>query len=82
LAGRKGFTQDQALAQQRLGECYMAMGGARSDAVYHIGEALKLYDLWGSHAVVNHLRKKYESLLAPVSSIDMVPSYERGNSFA
>jgi len=75
LAGRKGFTQDQALAQQRLGECYTAMGGARSDAVY-------LYDLWGSHAVVNHLRKKYESLLAPVSSIDMVPSYERGNSFA
>ncbi|CAB9497399.1 Transcriptional regulator [Seminavis robusta] len=68
LAGRKGFLQDQALAQQHLGEYYLTLG-KRDEAGYHIGEAVKLFEIWGAQAVADMLKEKYVQLLAPVPSV-------------
>lgn len=69
LAGRKGFMHDHALAQQLLGEYHIELGSRRDDAIYHIREAIKLFQIWGADAVAENLREKHLSLLAPVQAV-------------
>lgn len=68
LAGRKGFLQDQALAQQQLGEYYLVLG-KQDEAIYHIREAIRVFQVWGASFVADKLQEKHASLLAPVDSV-------------
>ncbi|CAB9496390.1 Transcriptional regulator [Seminavis robusta] len=65
FAGRRGFTNDQALANERLGGFFLRQG-LDDDAKYHLGEAIKLYRQWGAHAKCDILHKVYEKLLPPI----------------
>lgn len=66
FAGRRGFTQDRALAHERFGEHLVRLGNDHvQDAEFQIGEAIKLYEEWEAHAKVELMRKQYHELLAP-----------------
>jgi hypothetical protein len=72
-AGRRAFTQDQALAHERFGEHLVRLGpGHVSEAIFQIGEALKLYGEWGAKAKVQLLQKKHEQLLSLPMEIKLV----------
>lgn len=63
-AGRRGLTQDQALAHECFADHFRRRGlNYSKDAEYHLTEALKLYEEWGAHAKVEQLQARYDSLL-------------------
>jgi hypothetical protein len=69
-AGRRGLTQDRALAHERYGEHLARLGpDHQPDAEFQIGEAIKLYEEWGAHAKVRRMRKAHERLLSPPHEI-------------
>ena len=71
LAGRRGFTNDEALAHERFGEHALHLGDL-NDALYHFERAITLYQEWGAHAKVLQLRSAHSSLqLAPQIEISI-----------
>ena len=64
VAGRRGFTNDEALAHERFGEHALHLGDL-NDASYHFERAIALYQEWGAHARVLQLRSAHNSLLLP-----------------
>jgi hypothetical protein len=71
-AGRRGLTQDRALAHERYGEHLHRLGQERlQDAEFQIGEALKLYEEWGGFAKVQLLGKLYRTVVSPPSEIQI-----------
>jgi Flp pilus assembly protein TadD len=61
LAGRRGFTNDEALAHERYGEHALQLGDS-DNALYHFERAIFLYQEWGANAKVVHLRSAHSSL--------------------
>jgi hypothetical protein len=72
-SGRRGLTQDRALAHELLGEHLIRLGSAEfaQDAEFQLGEAIKLYSEWGAHAKVRLMQEKYEKILSPPSEIQI-----------
>jgi hypothetical protein len=72
-SGRRGLTQDRALAHELLGEHYARLGNVElaQDAEFHLGEAIKLYGEWGAHAKVRLMKEKHEKILSPPSEIQI-----------
>jgi hypothetical protein len=69
-AGRRGLTQDRALAHERYGEHLARLGQDRGqDAEFQIAEAVKLYEEWGAYAKVQLMSRKYQTLLSPPTEI-------------
>jgi hypothetical protein len=68
LAGRRGFTNDQALAHERFGD-YMMERGDLNDAAYHLRFAIRLYEDWGASAKASQMKAKHAPLLAPPTEI-------------
>jgi predicted ATPase len=68
LAGRRGFTHEQALAHERFAETCLRQGDI-DDAMYHFNKAITLYEEWGAAAKVRHLRDMHTKLLSPPSEI-------------
>jgi hypothetical protein len=69
-AGRRGLTQDRALAHERYGEHLARIGQERDqDAEFQIAEAVKLYEEWGAYAKVQLMTKRYKTLLSPPTEI-------------
>ena len=69
-AARRGFTNVEALANERFGEHVLRLGDL-NDAVYHFDRAIALYQEWGAHAKVLRLRSAHSSLpLAPPIEIN------------
>lgn len=66
LAGRGGHQQDAALASERLGSFYLALGD-REEALYRINESIKYWKFWGAKAKVVHLEREFAALLPPGS---------------
>jgi hypothetical protein len=69
-AGRHGWRQDQALAHERYGMYLSRLDGGderrhqhHHDALFHLREAVKLYDEWGAHAKVDLMRTAHSSLV-------------------
>lgn len=62
FAGRRGFTNDQALANERMSEFFLRQG-LHDDAKYHLYEAVKLYQQWGAFAKCEILQKKHQALM-------------------
>ena len=62
FAGRRGFTNDQALANERISEFFLRQG-LHDDAKYHLCEALKLYLQWGAYAKCEKLQKNHKMLV-------------------
>jgi tetratricopeptide (TPR) repeat protein len=61
LAGRRGFTNDEALTHERFGEHALRLGDS-NDALYHFERAIELYQEWGAHAKVVQLRSAHGGL--------------------
>ena len=59
LAGRRGLTQIQALANERFA-VYLEEIGNEQDAEYRLKAATTLYREWGATAKVEQLRMKLE----------------------
>jgi hypothetical protein len=71
-AGRRGLTQDRALAHERYGEHLHRLGNEQiQDAQFQISEAIKLYEEWGAFAKVQLLGKIYLNLLSPPTEIQI-----------
>jgi hypothetical protein len=66
-AGRRGLSQDQALAHELFGEHLIRLGSSEhsQDAEFHLGQAIKLYAEWGAHAKVRLMEEKHQNFLAP-----------------
>ena len=66
-AGRRGLSQDQALAHELFGEHLSRLGSAEhsQDAEFHLGQAIKLYAEWGARAKVRLMEEKHQQFLAP-----------------
>ncbi|CAB9499176.1 Transcriptional regulator [Seminavis robusta] len=62
LAGRQGFINDAALANERFGEYMLNDVGDRDDAAYRMKEAINLYKEWGAIAKAEYLQTKYAHL--------------------
>jgi hypothetical protein len=65
FAGRRGFTHDQALANERLGD-FFSRQRLKDDAKYHFSEAIKLYQKWGGHVKCERLHRKVQVLVPPL----------------
>jgi len=61
-AGRLGFQQNQALANERAGIYFLDKGDS-SWARTYLSRARELYEAWGSRSKLKHLSAKYEALL-------------------
>jgi hypothetical protein len=70
-AGRRGLTQDRALAHELFGEHLSRLGTVQytEDAVFHLREAIKLYSEWGANAKVRLLSGKHKEILTPQTKI-------------
>jgi hypothetical protein len=69
-AGRRGLTQDRALAHERYGEHLARIGNERDqDAEFQMAEAVKLYEEWGAYAKVQLMSRQYQALLSPPTEI-------------
>ncbi|MGB3201079.1 MAG: ATP-binding protein, partial [Nodosilinea sp.] len=64
-ARAQGYSQDEALANERAAEFYLAAGRDRVAQVY-LAEAYYSYLRWGATAKANQLEAEYSQLLAPV----------------
>ena len=62
LAGRGGFVQDAALANERYGEFLLEDMYDREEAAFRFQEAIKLYLEWEARAKAELLSDKYEYL--------------------
>ena len=69
-AGRRGLTQDRALAHERYAQHLHQLGDAQ-EGDFQLREAVKLYDEWGARAKVKQLRELYPKLIVPVVEIDV-----------
>jgi hypothetical protein len=71
-SGRRGLTQDRALAHERYGEHLYRLGQERvQDAEFQIAEAIKLYEEWGAHAKIRLMCNLYHNLLSPPAEIQI-----------
>ena len=61
LAREHGYTQDEALANERAGAFYEGLGQERA-ARGHLREAYSLYEKWGAEAKLRRLRLEHEFL--------------------
>lgn len=65
-AGRHGFLNDEAIANELAAEFYLD-AGAGSVAAMYLGKAISVYDAWGADAKTDQLSKTYRKLLAKTS---------------
>lgn len=64
MASRSGFIQDSALASERYGDYLLQVCESdKSDAVYRVEEAIRLYKEWGAHVKARQMLKKHSCLL-------------------
>lgn len=71
-SARSGLTQDRALAHERYGEHLLRLGTSNTeDAVFHLSEALKLYEEWGALGKVRRIQAVHGSWFAPASSVQL-----------
>ncbi|KAL3925455.1 MAG: hypothetical protein SGILL_000396 [Bacillariaceae sp.] len=59
LAGRRGFLQDSALANERFGEYLLHDLSDMEEATYRFQQATRLYEEWGARAKADMLFEKY-----------------------
>jgi hypothetical protein len=62
MAGRRGFLQDHALSNELYGQ-FLCSRGETTQGALHINKAISLYQEWGAHAKVDHVRAKFSSVL-------------------
>jgi predicted ATPase/class 3 adenylate cyclase/GAF domain-containing protein/tRNA A-37 threonylcarbamoyl transferase component Bud32 len=62
-----GFTHDEALCLQLLGQFYLDQGRQKIAKAFLV-DAVRAYDNWGAHAVSAHLIDKYPDLLAHLNA--------------
>ena len=68
LAGRLGFINDQALANERLGAYYWSMD-LQEEALFHIENATRLYQEWGNRPKCEQMHTLYLSKISPPETI-------------
>jgi hypothetical protein len=61
IAGRRGLTHLQALANERLA-MYMEEVGDKVESFYRYEQAIKLYDEWGATAKIEQLQPKIDAM--------------------
>ncbi|KAL3907889.1 MAG: hypothetical protein SGILL_008688, partial [Bacillariaceae sp.] len=61
LAGKNGYQQDRALAHERAGVNFLALGDSYW-ATYHLSSSRDCYLKWGAHAKVKQMEDKYLDL--------------------
>jgi hypothetical protein len=61
MAGRRGFLQDHALANELYGQ-FLCSRGELTTGALHITNAISLYEEWGAHAKVDHVRARFASV--------------------
>jgi hypothetical protein len=64
LAGRRGFLQDSALANERFGLYLLKDLSDTEEASYRLEQAAKLYNEWGARAKANLITEEYGYLWA------------------
>jgi hypothetical protein len=64
LAGRRGFLQDSALANERFGVYLLKDLADAEEASFRLQQAAKLYGEWGARAKANMLTEEYGYLWA------------------
>lgn len=64
LAGRRGFLQDSALANERFGLYLLKDLSDTEEATYRLEQAAKLYKEWGARSKANLLTEEYGYLWA------------------
>lgn len=57
----QGFTNIEALAYELCGHCWLQREQSRVAGIY-IGEAIRLYRIWGAHAKVRQLEEQFGDL--------------------
>jgi hypothetical protein len=62
MAGRRGFLQDHALSNELYGQ-YLCSRGETAKGALHINKAISLYQEWGAHAKVDHVRARFSTVL-------------------
>ena len=77
LAGRAGYLQDCALANERYGQFLLSLHekekndilldteATKDDATFRLKESIKYYREWGAMAKAEDLERRYESMVAP-----------------
>jgi predicted ATPase len=66
-AARAGFIQDAALANELAGDYFISTCD-KYRPTYYLTRARDLYQEWGAHAKVNHLREKHKTLIKTSST--------------
>jgi predicted ATPase len=61
LSSKNGYQQDRALAHERAGANFMALGDSYW-ATYHLSSSRDCYLKWGAHAKVKQMQEKYADL--------------------
>lgn len=64
LAGRRGFLQDSALANERFGAYVLKELSDSDEAAYRLQQAVKLYEEWGARAKADMVTQEYGYLWA------------------
>lgn len=64
LAGRRGFLQDSALANERFGAYLLKDLSDSDEATYRLQQAVQLYGEWGARAKADMMTEEYGYLWA------------------